>query len=224
MHNTYPTDWRHIARQALPSLLINGVGPLVVFSLLRPHMSDLHALLVTLVIPLGEGLITLIRHRRINAFGAVVAASITLGVATALVSGDPHMLLARESLLSGVFGILMLVSLLGPQPLVYYLAGHFIAGHDEGRLREYRSKGRSEWMRRFFRLLTLVWGIITLGDGLLNTVLAFQLPIPTYLIVTPAVRYGVMAIALAWTITHAHRGRYIAHLLPRAAASVAAAA
>lgn len=210
-------SWRHICRHVLPSLLISGVAPVVVYALLRSHMTDMHALLITMAIPLGEGTATLIRHRRLNVFGAAVAASIALGVITALVSGNPRALLARESLLSGVFGVVMLLSLLNKQPLVYYIAGHFIAGHDAERLHDYRCKGKSPWIRNFFRLLTAVWGGITLGDGLLNTYLAFHLSIPTYLIVTPLARYSIMGAALAWTLAHAHRGRYIGHLLSAAA-------
>src|SRR5579884_1751626 len=129
MHAMWPSSWRHICRHVFPSLLISGVGPIVVYALLRPHMTDMHALLVTLFIPLGEGAVTLLRHRRLNVFGIIVAASIALGVITALISGSPRMLLARESFLSGAFGLLMLLSLLAPQPLVYYIAGHFVAGH-----------------------------------------------------------------------------------------------
>jgi len=216
-HITRLASWRHIGRHVLPSLLISGVAPVVVYALLRPHMTDMHALLITMVIPLGEGAATLIRHRRLNVFGIAVAASIALGVITAFVSGNPRALLARESLLSGVFGIVMLLSLLSEQSLVYYIAGHFIAGHDAERLHDYRRKGKSPWIRQFFRLLTAVWGLITLGDGLLNTYLAFHLSIPTYLIVTPIARYGIMGAALAWTLMHAHRGRYIDHLLARVA-------
>ncbi len=208
-----PTAWHHLRRHVLPSLLINGVAPLAVYAALRPHMSDLHALLVTLLIPLIEGCVSLWRHGRLNAFGALVAVSMALGVATALVSGNPKTLLARESLLSGAFGVVMLLSLLGRHSLVYYLAGHFIAGHDARRLHDYRQIGTRARMRRFFRLLTIVWGTITLGDGLLNTYLAFHVSIPVYLVVTPIARYGIMALALAWTLAHAHRGRYLAQLL-----------
>jgi hypothetical protein len=218
MQAMWPASWRYICRHVFPSLLISGVGPIVVYALLRPHMTDMRALLVTLLIPLGEGAFTLLRHRRLNVFGIIVAASIALGVITAFVSGSPRILLARESLLSGAFGLLMLLSLLCKQPLVYYIAGHFVAGHDQERLHDYRRKGRSPWIRRFFRLLTAVWGGITLGDALVNTYLAFHLSIPTYLIVTPIARYSVMGVALAWTLIYAYRGRYIGHLLAHAGA------
>lgn len=217
MQTMWSASCRHICRHVFPSLLISGVGPVVIYALLRPHMSDMHALLVTLFIPLGEAGVTMLRHRRVNVFGIIVAASIALGVITALISGSPQMMLARESLLSGAFGLLMLLSLLAPQPLVFYIAGHFVAGHDKERLHDYRRKGKSPWIRRFFRLITAVWGGITLGDALVNTYLAFHLSIPTYLIVTPIARYGIMGLALAWTLVYAYRGRYIAHLLPHGA-------
>jgi hypothetical protein len=178
-------------------------------------MSDLHALLIALLVPMAEGGVTLARHRRVNVFGALVAASLGLGIITAVLSGTPRVLLVRESLVSGALGVVLLCSLFWAQPLVFYIAGHFVAGHDQARWYDFRRKGTSAWMRRFFRVLTAVWGVLTLGDALLNTYLAFHLSIPTYLIVTPLARYTIMGAALAWTLAHAQRGRYIAHLLAR---------
>jgi hypothetical protein len=178
-------------------------------------MQELQALLVALLMPLGDSGVTVLRHRRLSVFSMLVIVSFVLGSMLAVLSGSPRTLLARESLLSGAFGVLMLLSLLAPQPLVYYIAGHFIAGHDAARLRDYRRKGRNPWIRRFFRLLTAVWGTVTLGDALFNAYLAFNVSIPMYLLVAPIARYSVMALALAWTLTRAHRGRYLSHLLPQ---------
>jgi hypothetical protein len=218
MRITWPAGWRHLSQTVLPSILISGVGPAVIYVLLRPHMSEFHALFAALLLPLAEGAITLCLRRRLNVFGAIVAASLGLAIITAFMSGSPRMLLARESLLSGAFGAFLLFSLVWSQPLVYHIAAHFVAGHDAARLLEFRLKARGRRIQRFFRGLTAVWGLLTLGDGLLNTYLAFHMAIPTYLVVTPLARYSVMGIALVWTLIHAQRGRYIAHLLPQAVA------
>lgn len=204
--------WSHICRYVAPSLIVNGLGPLVLYTLLRPHLSELAALSATLAIPLGEGALTLARHRRLNVFGAMVATSLVLSMVAVGLGGTPRMLLMRESFLSGAFGIMMLLSLPWRQPLVYYIARHFIAGHVPARADDFHRKATVPWLRQFFWLLTLVWGLVTAGDAAINIYLATCLSIPTYLLVTPLARYSIMGAALAWTLAHAHRGRYLAYL------------
>ena len=124
--------WRHIVQHVVPSLLVNGVAPFVVYTLVHPHMSQLHALMIAALVPLADGIVGLVRQRRINAFGALVFLSLVLSSLLVLVGGSPRLILVRESALSGVFGVLMLLSLFWPQPLVYYLARHFVAPRVSG--------------------------------------------------------------------------------------------
>lgn len=204
--------WQHILHHVVPTLLLNGVAPYVVFSLLRPHTSQLHALMVAALVPLAEGIVTLARQRRINVFGTIVFVSLTLSIIVVLLGGSPRVFLIRESALSGSFGLAMLVSLLCPRPLVYYLAGHFVAPLAPARLQVVRHKMTSPWFHSFLRLLTAVWGLVTVADAALNTFLAFHLPVATFLAVTPIARYGMMGCTFAWTLAYAHRGRYLAYL------------
>jgi hypothetical protein len=175
-------------------------------------MSELGALSATLILPLGEGVVTLLCQRKLSVFGSMVALSLLLSMAAVLLGGTPRMLLMRESLLSGAFGLVMLLSLPWRQPLVYYIARHFIAGHAPERAHDFHRRATIPWLRNFFWLLTLVWGLVTAGDAAINVYLAANLPIPTYLLVTPLARYSIMGVALAWTLAHAHRGRYLAYL------------
>ena len=116
MLNYRPPIWRHLLHHVLPSLLVNGVAPFVVYTLLHTHISQLHALMVTALVPLADGVVGLVRQRRINAFGALVFLSLVLSSLLVLVGGSPRLILVRESALSGVFGVLMLLSLFWPQP------------------------------------------------------------------------------------------------------------
>jgi hypothetical protein len=207
-----------------PSLLINAAGPLVLYVLLRPHLTELAALSAALLLPAGDGVITVVRHRQLNAFGMMVGISIVCSIALVAIGGNPRMLLLRESLMSGVFGIVMLLSLFSRQPLLYYIARHFVVGPILTLADTFHHKATAPWFRSFLRLLTLVWGLLTTGDALINAYLATSLPIPTYLLVTPIVRYGIMGSALVWTLVHAYRGRYLTYLFadePHGAATTA---
>jgi hypothetical protein len=175
-------------------------------------MTALHALLMTALVPLADGILTLIRQRRINAFGALVFLSLVLSSLVILFGGSPRAFLVRESALSGAFGVAMLLSLFWPQPLVYYLAAHFGAPRASATRHEFQRMATSPPFRRFLRLLTIVWGLVTLLDAGLNTFLALHLPIATFLAVTPLARYGLMGATFAWTLAYAHRGRFLTQI------------
>src|SRR5205085_4928979 len=100
MLNHRPPIWRHLLHHVLPSLLVNGVAPFVVYTLLHTHMSQPHALMVTALVPLADGVVGLVRQRRINAFGALVFLSLVLSSLLVLVGGRTRLILVRESALS----------------------------------------------------------------------------------------------------------------------------
>lgn len=212
MRRHHAAIWSHIGHHVLPSLLINAVLPVVLYALLSPHMTTVHALLVTALAPLLENGLALARHRRVDVFGALVFLSLVLSSVVVLVGGSPRMILARESFLSGGFGLLLLVSLLCPQPLIYYLTSHFVAGPLPARKAEFRRKVAVPWFRSFMRLLTVVWGLITLTDAALNVYLAFNVSIALFLAVSPLARYGLIGCTFLWTVLHAQRGKYLAYM------------
>jgi hypothetical protein len=207
-----PIAWRHIWRHVVPNLLLNAVGPILVYATVRPHVSELHAVMAAAFVPLADGLVGIVRHRRINIVGVLVLLSLVFSGILVLLGGTPQLILARESVLSGAMGIVLLASLLWPQPLVYHLGQHFYAGNVPDRRHEFRRKARSPWFRSFLRLLTVVWGLVTVVQSGLCTYLALHLPVATFLIVSPVAHYGIMACTFAWTIAHAHRGQYLAYL------------
>jgi hypothetical protein len=204
--------WRHLLQHVVPTLLVNGVAPFLVYTLLHAHMSQLHALMVTALVPLADGIVGLVRQRRINAFGALVFLSLVLSSLLVLVGGSPRLILVRESALSGLFGVLMLLSLFWPQPLVYYLARHFVAPSASAGWHTFQRAATSPRFRSFLRLLTVIWGLVTVLDAGLNTYLAFHLSVGTFLAVTPLARYGMMGGTFVWTLAHAHRGRYLTYV------------
>src|SRR5438270_13403321 len=204
--------WRHILQHVVPSLLVNGAAPFLVYTLLHAHLSQLHALMITALVPLADGIVGLVRQRRINAFGALVFLSLVLSSLLVLIGGSPRLILVRESAFSGVFGVLMLLSLFWPQPLVYYLARHFVAPSASAGWHTFQRAATSPRFRSFLRLLTVIWGLVTVLDAGLNTYLAFHLPVGPFLAVTPLARYGLMGGTFVWRLAHAHRGRYLAQV------------
>jgi len=204
--------WRHILQHVVPSLLVNGVAPYLVYTLVHAHLSQLHALMITALVPLADAIMGLLRQRRINAFGALVFLSLLLSSLLVVLGGSVRLVLVRESALSGAFGVAMLLSLFWPQPLVYYLARHFVAPGASAGWHTFQRTATAPRFRSFLRLLTVIWGLVTLLDAGLNTYLAFHLPVATFLAITPLARYGMMGATFVWTLARAQRGRYLTHM------------
>jgi intracellular septation protein A len=194
-----------IWRQLRVTLLLNVVVPVVLYKLLQPHMSTLHALLIVAVVPALDSAFNLVRYRRLDAFGAFVLVGLLLGAAIVAIGGSPRFILARESLLIGAMGLALVgsvVVLLRPLNLLE----PFVAGKDfEGRVRF-----RVDWeehgaVRRSWRILTLVFGLGALLEAAINTFLAFAMPVTIYLVVSQVVRYAIAVGLVLWLVVYMRR-------------------
>ncbi len=203
------TSRRLIGRQLRITLLLNFVAPFVLYKLLSPHMSTLHALLIVAVVPGLDSAFSFVRHRRLDSFGVFVFVGLLLGAAIVAVGGSPRFILARESLLIGATGLALVLSLVVlPRPLMWYLLAPFDAGNDE----EGRARLRTDWeghreVRRSWWMLTLVFGTGALLEAAINTYLAFAIPIAIYLVVSQVVRYAIAAGLLLWLVVYVRRFR-----------------
>jgi hypothetical protein len=192
---------RRLPASVLASLLVNAVLPLVLYALLSPHMSQLHAVLLVALVPLAEGLITFARHRRIDALGVFILATLLLGAAIVVLGGTPRLILAREQILTGAIGLLLLGSLLLPRPAAFYLFRAVVTRQDSGGRAPFDARWEtSPSFRRLLRRVTVVFGLGIVAEAAINITLALLLSIPAFLAVSPVVRYGIAGLLLAWFV------------------------
>jgi hypothetical protein len=198
---------RQVRREIALSILLGGVAPLVVYSVLRPHTSELHALIVAAVAPLLENVLSLARKRTLDVFGAFVLGGIVISIVLVLTGGSPKLILIRESFLTGATGLVFLLSLLYRRPLIYYFALHFTTGDDPQQRAEWSRNWAHPYFRFVMRLMTLVWGVATLAEALIRGYLVFHLSTVEFLAVSPFVQYGIIGAAIAWTLWYGRRAR-----------------
>ena len=193
-------------RSQLPSLLVNAVAPFVAYQLLTGNgMSTLQALTISGVFPVIGIAWGFARSRRADIIGLVSLAFIAIGVATSVISGDTRFILIKESLLTGVFGVICLVSLLLPRPLMFYFGRQFASGGDATRAAAYESLWQYPQFRTVNRNITLVWGVGYVGEAAVRVALTFVLPIPVFLIASPVLAIGVTIALISWTLAYARR-------------------
>ena len=194
-------------RAQLPSLLLNAVAPFVAYqALTNLGMGSVTALASSAVFPaLGIGW-SFLRIRRPDIIGVVSLTFIVVGVAAGLASGDPRFVLVKDSLMTGVFGILCLGSLvLVPRPLLFYFGRQFSSAGDSARAAAFESMWHYPRFRDVIRLMTIVWGVGYVIEALVRVGLSFILPIPVFLLLSPLLAFGVTVGLISWTVTHARR-------------------
>lgn len=178
----------------IQSLLFNAVVPFLVYSIFKPHIGELHALMLSAASPLADAIVHWIMNRKLDPLSAFMIVALLVGVALVSLGGNPKWLLIRESLLTGVLGLVAVVSLFLPRPLAYYL----ILLADRSKPTNGISAVQEAWndcvFRALARQLTYLWGFGFLVEFGVRTFLVFRLSVPHFLLISPWVQYGLVAL------------------------------
>jgi hypothetical protein len=201
-------------------LLVNVACPYLTYRFLReyaPGIPIVFALALSGVFPALGNIVSLVRNRTLDIIGIIVLTGIAVSIIAAFVGGDPKVVLIRESLVTGALGMVCLLSLLWPRPLLFYIGREFSAGHDPARIAQFNALWQRANARRTFRIMTVVWGLGWVGEFLAKVGEVLILPIPQVLVVGPIVSNGATIALILWTIRYARRARQRATGLPATA-------
>ncbi|MFI1768322.1 VC0807 family protein [Streptomyces sp. NPDC020800] len=177
----------------LQSLGLNVVAPLAVFYGLRAAGVGLWwAVLASAVPPLVEGVLTVVRERRVGMLGVLVLSLVILGAALSAVTGSARFMFAKDGWMTGVVGLVFLGSLRG-QPIIYRILSSVARG--DRRTQVERNWEASPTFRHVMRLLTVVWGVGLLLDSVVRVVLAYTLPIDSVMLWT-SLQYVALFVSL----------------------------
>jgi len=191
-------------------LLVNFLLPWLIYRYTQQHYGETRALILSSIPPLLWSGVELLRFKRVDAVSLMVLVGILLSLGAMALGGDARMLLMRESLASGAVGLAFLLSLLGPRPLLFYLA----------RATEARKAAGADAARRFddlwqrdpafaksMTLMSLVWGLGLLGETGLRAWFAWTWPVERFLLVSPFISYGIYGALAVWTYWYVKRMR-----------------
>jgi hypothetical protein len=194
-------------KASLPSILVNAVAPLAIYSLAKQYATDseIVALGLAAILPAVGSVLGLLRRRSIDAIGALALLGIAVSLFGLLVSGDARLLLVRESFVTGTLGLACFVSLLLPRPLMFYFGRQFMAGNDPVRLAGYNERASHPDALRVHRTITIVWGFATLGEFAIRLAIVLSLPIPVAVGIVPMLGIAVTLSTLAWTFAYVRR-------------------
>lgn len=182
-------------------LVVNLLLPWLVYRLTHPALGDLGALYASAAPPLLWSLAEFAKVRRVDALSVLVLLGIVLSVSVMAIGGSQHILLVRESLVSGLIGVVFLLSLLRERPLVYYLARATMARQQADGVARFETAWRERPpLRANLRMMTAAWGSALTAETLLRCWLAWHWPIERSLVALPIISYAIYGAMMGWTV------------------------
>jgi ABC-type multidrug transport system permease subunit len=159
------------------------------------------------IFPIISTVFSWAKSRRVDLIGVISLAFIVVSVAASLISGSTRFTLLKESVFTGVFGAILLVSLLFPQPIMFYFSRQFAAGGDPARIAHWNDLWQHASFRRSQRVITAVWGCGWVLDALIRVALVFILSTSLFLVVSQVLFFGIFIGIFYWMMAYVRRVR-----------------
>lgn len=190
-------------------IVLNAIIPVILYRLSKRYVShsEFTALAFATTFPLGKSVYDLMRRGQIDPVSIVVLLGIVTDGVALVFGGSPRLLLVRESLFTGLFGVACFVSLLLPRPMMFYFGRHFMAGTDSQRRRRFNAAWQLADVRFSHRLITSIWGCVFAGELILRIILIYHFSAATVLVLSPVLLGTLTIVTMIWTFSYARRIR-----------------
>ncbi|GAA5086348.1 VC0807 family protein [Nocardia iowensis] len=180
------------------------------FALHALGYSDFAGLLAGTVLSGAMLLLETIRLRRLEVFPAIMLGVFIFGLAGSLISGDPRLMIIKDSVGTVLVGLAFLISTVVGKPLTYLAARKTVSAGGPAQLAAFEEVYRTDAAkRRAFRALAAMWGFGLMAEAVLRIVLAYQLPIPTMAWLSPVLMVGTIVPLTAVTVAVSKRSRRV---------------
>ena len=198
-----------MVRGLLPSIVVNGVLVFVIYLLVKhfTSASDVVALVISAIPAMISTIVGLLRQRQLDVLGAFALITIAFSILLTFMTGDPKLFQIRESLLTALFGLICLVSLLFPKPIWFYIIRYFTTGNKPDQIAVYNTSWQYPLFRVYIRNITIFWGLVYVVELPIRLALIYTLSIALFLAISPIIFYGITIAAIAFTLAYGRRIR-----------------
>lgn len=152
---------------------------------------------------------TALRTRRLERVGLFTLTVLATGTAIGLVTGDPRLLLARESYLTALVGLWILSTLLAERPMIYTATIPFMTPTAAADWQ--RDWAASSRFRTTLRMLTLAWGLAFLIDAAARVVMAYTLPVDVVPVASALLLAGLLVLVVQASKAYGRRHLTASH-------------
>jgi hypothetical protein len=140
--------------------------------------SNLAALSIAAILPALTALYKLAVKRQVDAIALVVLATIVVSLVTSVIAHSPRFLLARDGLVTGLWGFWFIATLRARRPAAFLFARPLMEGRRVFGNKSWDSLWQTEAkFRRIWQVSTVIWGLATLADAVIRIVMAYSLPV-----------------------------------------------
>ncbi|OCA85300.1 VC0807 family protein [Pseudobacillus wudalianchiensis] len=193
---------RKVIQSVIGSIFINGLVPVVLYHVFLNHFSSFVSLLLATSVPLLDNLYHIVKHRKADAFGLFMLTGFVLSLLAFLLGGSEKLILMRESLVTGILGLIFIGSLFYSKPLIYHFAIRFSSSDESEQKGKFASHWEFPYFRFVLRVMTAVWGMALLVEAVIKTILVYELSTPAFLAVSQIVFYSVIGGTILWTVIY----------------------
>lgn len=188
---------------------LNVVAPIITYNQLHDHgWSEFSALLVSSAWPVVDSAIHLAWRRKLDEFALVTLVFLVITAVVSLVGAhSARALLIKDSGVTGLFGLLCLVTLLAPRPLMFYFGRKFATDGTPESTAWWNGLWQFDGFRRTMIVMTTVWGVAYLVEAGVRIALAYVLSTDTMVSVSPIMIYGVLGALAVWTTLYGKRSK-----------------
>ncbi len=188
---------------------LNIVAPIITYNQLTDHgYGEFTALLTSALWPVLDLGVYLAWKRRVDEFAAISLIFLALTVVVTLAGpADAHFLLVKDSIITGLFGVVCLASLAAPRPLMFYFGRKFATDGTAESLERWEGLWALSGFRRVQRNLTVGWGVAYLLEAALRVGLSYVLDTGAMQALNTVLSIGVTVLLVTWTVSYAKRAR-----------------
>jgi hypothetical protein len=207
-----------MAWQMIPGFVL----PAVVYFSLSPHVGVLMALVAAASVPIVDAAVRVLRGRAQNGMALVFLPSTAIGIGLAALLHSPVFILAKGGVTSAMMGLAFAFSAIIRRPLTRTMALHLSSDQHDGRRRLAERWGHPK-ATDVFRILSIAWGLLLLGLGGQQILLAVSASPGLVMLLEPPVHAVVTLLGIVGSVLYVRRIQLlhpeIAMLPTRAAAA-----
>ncbi|MFJ2774848.1 VC0807 family protein [Streptomyces sp. NPDC087300] len=203
-HAAAGTEARKARIESLKPLVLDALVPTASYYLLSKGfgMGTMAALAWSSVVPAGRTVWGLVKERRVNGLAALILTANVVGLLLSLVAGDPRLMLAKDSGITGTVGLAVLASVVAGRPLMTAGLKPWVTKGNAVRLASWeRLSAERGRFGRLERTFSVVWGVGLLAEAVARILGAYTLPVDTM------VALGGVIAAVTITLTIVVSGR-----------------
>ncbi|WP_329255915.1 hypothetical protein OG417_15315 [Actinoallomurus sp. NBC_01490] len=199
---TEKRDTRNVVRALIWEI---GAPVIVYYALHLFGASALLSLAAATAVSLGRILYVAARDRRLDGFAALMGAMFGIGLVLTLITGDPRVTLAKDSVTTGVAGLAFLGSCVLGRPLMFAAARRMLP---EARQAEADERWRNDpGYRSRLVALSLIWGGILLTEALVRIVLVYTLPVDVMVGLSHGLQLAAIGLAVLCSMAYVRQTR-----------------